>query len=178
LRDFTISKKSLLVLFSLIGLIVVAVFAFQNAGTFFPQPTPTVSPEEHEASAAVVAGVEAFFQVDYREGMDAWLERFCSVSSDAGCQFAKAGARGLWKRYEAVQTVTSAKATPLALIRETSNEQIWQVAIQLSKPLPGSEKTEEEAYAIAVQENGAWKFDRFLMEQEIEAIQKQTGQEN
>ncbi len=177
MRDFTISKKSLLVLFSLIGLIVVAVFAFQNAGTFFPQPTPTVSPEEHKASAAVVAGVEAFFQVDYREGMDAWLERFCSVSSDAGCQYAKAGAKGLWKRYEAVQTVTSAKATPLALIRETSEEQIWQVSIQLSKPLPGSEKTEEEAYAIAVQENGAWKFDRFLMEQEIDAIQLSTSQE-
>jgi len=46
------------------------------------------------------------------------------------------------------------------------------VTIQLSQPLPGSEKTQDEAYGLAVRENGVWKFDRFLLPQEIDALQQ------
>jgi hypothetical protein len=171
LRDFTISRKFLFGLFISVVLIAAGIFVFRFAGEFLPHPTPTPSVDDTQASAAVVAGVEAFFNVDYREGKDAWLARFCSTSTKAGCLFAESGSTGLWKRYTDNQTVVTARVTPMTLIRQTKDEQVWLVSIQLSQPLPGSEKIQDEAYGIAIRENNAWKFDRFLMNQEIEAIQ-------
>ena len=52
------------------------------------------------------------------------------------------------------------------------SEQVWLITIQLSQPLPGSEKTQDEAYGLAVRENGVWMFDRFLLPQEIDALQQ------
>jgi hypothetical protein len=46
------------------------------------------------------------------------------------------------------------------------------VRIQLSAPLPGSETTADTAYALAVRTNAGWKFDRFLMPEEIRAIEQ------
>ena len=171
MRDFTISRKSLIGILISVALIAAGIFAFRFAGEFLPHPTPTPSVDDTQASAAIVAGVEAFFNVDYREGKDAWLARFCSTSTKAGCLFAESGSTGLWKRYTDIKTIVTAKVTPKILIRQTKDEQVWLVSIQLSQPLPGSEKTQDEAYVIAIRENSVWKFDRFLMNQEIEAIQ-------
>jgi hypothetical protein len=171
LREFTISRKFLIGLFISVALIAAGVLAFRFAGEFLPHPTPTPSVDDTQASSAVVAGVEAFFNVDYREGKDAWLARFCSTSTKAGCLFAESGSTNLWKRYTDIKTIVTAEVAPKTLIRQTKDEQVWLVSIQLSQPLPGSEKTQDEAYVIAIRENGSWKFDRFLLNQEIEAIQ-------
>jgi hypothetical protein len=171
MRDFTISRKFLVGFFLSVALIAAGIFSFHFVDAFLPQPTPTPPIDNTQASAAVVAGVEAFFNVDYREGKETWLSRFCSTSTKAGCLFTDSGSTSLWKRYSDMKTVVTARATPKSLIRQTADEQVWLLSVQLSQPLPGSEKTQDEAYAIAIRENGIWKFDRFLLSQEIDAIQ-------
>lgn len=172
MRDFTISKKTLTLFLICVALIAAGIFALRFAGNFLPQPTPTPSVDDSQASAAIAAGVEAFFNVDYQEGKDAWLARFCATSTKAGCLFAESGSTALWKRYADMKTTVTARVSPLTMIRQTANEQVWLVSIQLTRPLPGSEKTQDEAYVMAVRENETWKFDRFLLQQEIEALQQ------
>jgi hypothetical protein len=52
------------------------------------------------------------------------------------------------------------------------------MTITLSSPLPGSNKTQDTAYVALVKTDGGWKFDRFLMAAEINALltrQNTTG---
>jgi hypothetical protein len=44
------------------------------------------------------------------------------------------------------------------------------MTITLSSPLPGSNKTQDTAHVILAKTESGWKFDRFLMEEEINAI--------
>lgn len=157
------------VLFLGLGIIAIEVLKISR-----PTPTPTPSVVDTQASAAVVAGVEAFFNVNYQEGKDVWLDRFCQVSTEGGCLFVKTGSAPLWKRYDDSKTITSARVTPQAKIKQSDTEQLWQVSVQLVSPLPGSEKTSDVAYAVAVRANNSWKFDRFLMAEEIRALKTQT----
>jgi hypothetical protein len=172
LREFRISKRSLFLIFVILACTIAGILAIQHAGQIIPHPTPTPPVDESQASDAVIAGVEAFFTVDYEDGKDAWLGRFCVTSTQSGCLFAASGSTSLWHRYTEMKTVTTAEVTPKTLVRRSENEQVWLVAIQLSQPLPGSEKTQDEAYALVVRENDVWKFDRFLLPQEIDALQQ------
>ena len=172
MREFNISKRSLILIFLLIVLIPAAILAIKYSDQIIPHPTPTPPADDNEASAAVVAGVKAFFTVNYEEGKGAWLERFCATSTQSGCLFAASGSASLWRRYTEMKTVTTADVAPKTLVRRSENEQVWLVTVQLSQPLPGSEKTQDEAYGLAVRENGVWKFDRFLLSQEIDALQQ------
>jgi hypothetical protein len=61
-------------------------------------------------------------------------------------------------------------------VRSTADEQVWRVSITLTQPLPGSEKTSDEAYALVVREKDVWKFDRFLMDKEIQGLKSGTKQ--
>jgi hypothetical protein len=162
----------LFLIFVLIAFTAAGIWAIKYADQILPHPTPTPPVDDNQASEAIVAGVKAFFSVDYTEGKEAWLERLCATSTQSGCLFATSGSTSLWRRYTEMKTVTTAEATPKTLIRRSENEQVWLVTIQLSQPLPGSEKTQDEAYGLAVLENDVWKFDRFLLPQEIDALQQ------
>ena len=171
MREFNISKKSLILIVVIFAFTTAGILLIRHVGQIIPQPTPTPPVDDNQASIAVEAGVKAFFTVNYEEGKAVWLERFCSSSTQSGCLFASSGSTSLWRRYTEMKTVTTADVTPKTLVRRSETEQVWLVTIQLSQPLPGSEKTHDEAYVIAVRENNDWKFDRFLLSQEIEAIQ-------
>jgi hypothetical protein len=172
LREFNISKKSLILIVVIFAFTTAGILVIRHAAQIIPRPTPTPPVDDNQASMAVVDGVKAFFTVNYEEGKDAWLERFCATSTQSGCLFATSGSTSLWRRYTEMKTATTADAAPKKLIRRSENEQVWLVTIQLSQPLPGSEKTQDEAYGLAVRENGVWKFDRFLLPQEIDALRQ------
>jgi len=172
LREFNISKKSLILIVVIFAFTTAGILLIQHVGQIIPRQTPTPPVDDNQASMAVVAGAKAFFTVNYEEGKAAWLERFCSSSTQSGCLFATSGSTSLWRRYTEMKTVTTADVAPKTLVRRSENEQVWLVTIQLSQPLPGSEKTQDEAYGLAVRENGVWKFDRFLLPQEIDALQQ------
>ena len=156
-------------------IILLGLFAFKafTEGRFTPTPTPSV--DDTQASAAAIAGTQAFFQVNYQEGIDAWLNRFCATSTDGGCLFVKSGSAGLWKRFVDAKTVTTAIVVPQARIKQTVNEQVWKVSVELAEPLPGSEKKLDMAYVVVARVKDSWKFDRFLLDEEIKALEAQGG---
>jgi hypothetical protein len=171
LKEVAVSKQ--LIAFAMI-LILLAVGGWYATRTIIVAPVlPTLTPNSDDvlAAAAAVAGVEAFFNVDYQTRQEAWLTQFCAVTSDGGCQFAKLGAAAMWKKYQTAKTVTSASAQPEQKVKQTSTEQVWRLRIQLSAALPGTTKTVDTAYALAVHTESGWKFERFLMPEEIQAIE-------
>jgi hypothetical protein len=173
MRRLSISRKNL-VMALVLGLILLAgILAINIVSSHQRQPTPTPSTDDTQSSSAVVSGVQAFFDVNALEGKEAWLGRFCAVSTESGCLLVKGSSDRLWQRYTDAKTVTTAQVTSLEKLRQTASEQLLRVSIQLSSPLPGSEKTKDEAYAVAILEKGAWKFDRFLMAAEIQALKTQ-----
>ena len=176
MKEIAVSKQW--ITFALI-LILLSVGGWYVVQTFVASPisaTPTPNLEDEQASAVVVAGVEAFFDVDYQKGQDAWLTQFCAVASGGGCQMTKLGAGALWKKYQDAKTVTSASITLEQKVKQTVSEQVWRVRIQLSAPLPGSGITVDTAYVLAVNTNTGWKFERFLMPEEIQVLESSATQ--
>ena len=124
MREFKISKRSLILIFVIFACTIAGILAIQHAGQIIPHPTPTPPVDESQASDAVIAGVKTFFTVNYAEGKDAWLERFCATSTQSGCLFATSGSASLWRRYTEMETVTTADVTPKTLVRRSENEQV------------------------------------------------------
>jgi hypothetical protein len=56
--------------------------------------------------------------------------------------------------------------------------QIWRLQIQLSAPWPmqSPPQTTFTALALVVKENGAWKFERFLTEDELKVYSPKDSQ--
>lgn len=164
----------------LLTLLAAAVFAFAiphflNIQQKDGVPTPS---SDSLASDAAIKGTTAFFTVDYQIGQDSWLRSLCEVSTESGCAFYHLGATKLWERYERNQTVVTPTVSVIEKAKTRTNQtgvknsQVWKLAINLSAPLPGQTKLQDDAYALVVEENGVWKFDRFLMPEEIETLTK------
>jgi len=178
LKEFTFSKRnSFLILLTILltgcGILLIQQLAPKPAAT-----DPAPSPEQAAAEKAVVEGIEAFFQIQSDTGKEAWLSHFCSLSTVNGCALIEMGADRLWKKYAEAKTSVQATVKAVEQISSTTAEQVWKVEVTLSEPLPGSNKTQEEVYAVVVETEGGWKFDRFLLEPEIQALndrQKKDG---
>ncbi|PKO16648.1 MAG: hypothetical protein CVU39_07440 [Chloroflexi bacterium HGW-Chloroflexi-10] len=178
MREIPISRKSLVVLTGIVLVTVLGIWLIDSLVIHPSTVKPTPAIEEDAASLAVITGVEAFFDINYQEGKSAWLEGVCAVSSEGGCAYLASGADLLWKRFEDFQTVTRGTAVLEEQIRSGETEQVWRVSVTLSQPLPGSEKTQDEAYVLVVRVGETWLFDRFLLTEEIEAIQQNSREES
>jgi hypothetical protein len=144
-------------------------------GSALQMQTPTI--EDSESLQSAIDGTSAFFEVNYHEGKDIWLNRFCSFSSPAGCELVSEGADPLWEKYVDAKIVTLAEIVPVARIAETPDEQVWQLIVKLSTPLPGSNKTEDVATVLVVKKGSDWRFDRFLTKPEIQVIADKATKE-
>jgi len=125
---------------------------------------------------AALAGVEAFYSVDYHEGQDKWAARLCALSTEPACSFYQnTVAPFLWPGLEASQSVITAKAgetimlaNEVAATRENAPMQIWQVVVNLSALWPqGNGQSSFPAYVLVVREESGWKFERFLLADEL-----------
>lgn len=130
-------------------------------------------PGENSPQWAARHGAEAFYTLDYRETPDIWVDVVCSVSTEGGCALAEMAAPNLWEALIAAKTHTRAQVKVIGEVKDKgitsfseNLTQIWEVHITLSEPLPGQTLTEDIAYAVVVQEGGAWKFERVLMNAE------------
>jgi len=125
---------------------------------------------------AAIAGVESFYSVDYHEGQDKWAARLCALSTEPACDFYQnIVAPFLWTGFEASQSIIKAKAgetfmlaDEVAATRENAPMQIWRVGVNLSAPWPqGNSQASFPAYVLVVREESGWKFERFLLEDEL-----------
>lgn len=170
MKEITFSKRHAFLILITILLTAAGIILIQH---FAPKPTPSIptpSPDQAAAEQAAVEGTRAFFQIQSQVGKDAWLEHFCSLSTDSGCAFIHMGADRLWKKYAEAKTTIQASVKAVEQVSATATEQVWKVDVSLSELLPGSNKTQEETYVLAVKTDAGWKFDRFLLEPEIRAL--------
>lgn len=175
MKEFTISKRNTFLIFLIIFLTGVGILLIQQISHQRSVGTATPAPEEAEITNAAVAGTQAFFQINVNEGKDTWLNRFCAASTENGCALVRMGADRLWQKYQEAKTSVQAEVNALERVSATAREQVWRVAIKLTVPLPGSNKTEDEAYVLVVKTENGWKFDRFLLEPEVQALKERAN---
>jgi len=170
MKEIHISKRHIFTAAILTLVIVTGILVIQNWPSHSGQGDPQMNVEDRLAFSAAVSAVEKIFQVDYREGKETWLSRICEVSTPAGCQLFSIGAESMWQKYIDSKTIVSAQVQAVGKAADNGQEQVWELAITLSSPLPGSNKTQDTAYVSLVKADNGWKFDRFLMEAEINAL--------
>jgi hypothetical protein len=170
LKEIPISKRNLIIAVILAVVIAVGILVIEN-WPLHKEQSPTASTNEDSlVSTAAVNAIEQVFQVNYQEGKEAWLERICEVSTPAGCELFSAGADRMWEKYVDAKSVVTATTLAVEKVADNGSEQVWKMTITLSSPLPGSNKTQDTTYVVLAKTESGWKFDRFLMEEEINAI--------
>ena len=192
MHDVVISKKWILAMLLLFAVIVGVVLGIPLVRRFIPglaATTPslrvatTATPDGDQlAQAAAVAGIQAFYSVDYRTGQQAWLDRLCAASTQIGCAIDQnALAPSLWPDFLKNQIVTTVQASIQSKVfdqtlsgRVNARAQIWQAQIQLSAPWPQQTQplTQFSALVLVIQDQSGWKFERFLTEEETQVYQK------
>ncbi len=195
MNEITISKKHLFLWVLVIIMLAAVGFGLYSFRRFLPgqatiqQVVPTASPTTQDADqtaqAAAVAGAQAFYTVDYQKGQQAWLEQLCRASTSTGCAMDQnVFVPAMWPQLEAAKITTSVQVSVQTKVVDQIDpignvpEQVWKLGIQLSAPWPMQKQplTSFSALALVVQENGVWKFERFLTEDEANALQKKAGQ--
>ena len=170
MKEVPVSKRHLIIAIILAVVIALGILLVQHWPLQVEQSSTPTSSEDSLGSSTAVSAVEAVFQIDYQEDEAAWLKQICDVSTPAGCQLFTAGADRLWKKYVDDKSVVTAKAEAIEKVADNGSEQVWQVNVHLSSPLPGSNKTQDTAFITLKKTESGWQFDRFLMESEINAI--------
>lgn len=148
-----------------VGILAIRMLPLNNGN----QPSATIQ-DDRMASDVAVSALEAFFQIDVKEGKEAWLNRLCLLSTENGCKFISAGSEVLWTKYQEAEVDVSAIVALEEKVAESDIEQVWKLTIILSAPLPGSNKLQDTAYVVVVKADNIWKFDRFLLKPEIDAL--------
>jgi hypothetical protein len=127
--------------------------------------------------SVALAGTKAFYTIDYQDGADVWAARLCAVSTQPACEFYQSiVAPFLWLEFEEYHSLIVAETGKATLLsKETAGTrgdapmQVWQVTVNLSDPWPqGDGKTSFPAYVLVIKEESGWKFERFLLPEEIE----------
>lgn len=142
--------------------------------------------DDNPAQEAAITGAQAFYTVDYQKGQQAWLDRLCSVSTQAGCiVYQNVIGPNLWSGFTQAKTSTTVKVAAHKKVTEQIVEtrgndlmQVWSLQIELSAPWPIQKepKTSFSALALVIKETGKWKFERFLTEEELSAFSSSGGQ--
>ena len=127
--------------------------------------------------AAAVEGAQAFYAVDYQEAPEKWSARLCALGTKPGCTFYETLAPALWKTFITNQTVITAEVDAVRQVfdgqaptRQDAWLQIWELGVTLSTPWPQSTDGAADftAYALVLHEEDGWKFERLLMDAEVE----------
>lgn len=154
--------------------------------TQVPTQEAQTGQEDSAAQKAATAGAQAFYTVDFEKGQQAWLDRLCSVSTQTGCiVYQNVISPNLWSSLEQAQTTTTVKVTvqdkvdeQIAETRGNALMQVWRLQIDLSGPWPIQKEPQTvfSALALVIQEQGEWKFERFLTEEELSVFSSTGGQ--
>jgi len=195
--EIVIPKRYIILSLVLIGLVAAAIwFAPHLYGDSLAQSGEAVTPvsslvdqseaEDAAARDAALAGAKAFYTVDYTAGQQHWLDQLCSISTQAGCiVYQNVIVPNLWSQLEEEKIATTVEVSAqekvqeqVASTRDNAPMQVWRLNIQLSSPWPMQKEpiTDFPALALVLKENGSWKFERFLTEEELLEFSTDGGQ--
>lgn len=196
MNEIVIPKRIIVIGLILIGLVAAAIWlapqlyggSLAQAGEAVTPISPSVDQSETEDAAAkdaALAGARAFYTMDYSVGQQPWMNRLCSVSTQTGCiVYQNVIVPNLWSQLEEAKIVTTVEVSAqekvqeqVASTRDNAPMQIWRLNIQLSSPWPMQKEpiTDFPALALVIKENGSWKFERFLTDEELQAFSTDGG---
>lgn len=165
-------KKVLIALLVVFALIAAGRFVLPLLGSQVQaeaERTPTPVPDGREAA---IAGLTSLFSTDVTTGYDAWLESVCAVSTENGCAFAQLFTN--WDMVVEQKLRTEYRVQSAELYLDRGDRQVWKVTGVIHNLNTGEEEG-GELPVLVVQENGVWKFDHFLFEQELEALEAEES---
>jgi len=136
--------------------------------------TPTPS---DPAQIAAVQGVEAFFSLDAQKGVDAWVDRMCSLTTKEGCAIyqvmLKKWAQKQMSDYPDLNNRATVEQVEFA--GETTigdaTYRLYRVVMHFSQPWDGMDGLEGDtltAYALVQKDGDAWRFAAPLNEQDAQ----------
>lgn len=161
-------KKALVALFVVFAAIAAVRFVLPMFNTARAEPEPTAVPDGREAA---IAGLTALFSTDVTTGYDAWLQSVCAVSTENGCAFAELFTN--WDRVVEQKVRSEYRVQTAELYKDLGDRQVWMVTGTIRNLNTGEEKG-GEIPVLVVLDNGEWKFDRFLFEQELQALESES----
>lgn len=161
-------KKVLVVLLVVFAAIAAVRFVLPMLDTARTEPEPTAVPDGREAA---VAGLTALFSVDVTEGEQAWRERFCSLATENGCAFAELFTN--WDLVVKNKVRSEYRVQSAELYRDLGDRQVWMVTGVIRDLNTGEEKG-GKIPVLVVREDGEWKFDHFLFDQELQALEAES----
>ena len=169
--EFTFSKRKILInLLTLVALSGIFLVMLKIKGFSLAQVAGFDSGRE-----ATLDGAQAFYSVDFHKNADQWAAQLCQFSTQPACAYYQnAVAPFLWPAFVANRTVVNAQISdPVLLVNKTIKGeanpiQIWQVRVTLTAPWPqGDGLTNFPAHILVVRESNSWKFERFLLDDEV-----------
>lgn len=154
----------LLAAFLALFLLLSLAWIWQQALPGAPQPAqPSVPPDQQ----AALAGVQAFYSLDFRETSQAWLARVCALSTRQGCQVIRAHfAPAIQHVLETHRPQTTSQVTVVRRVEEQPGRSIWLLQVRLTRPWPGLQAATQPVYAEVALEDGRWLLQRILFAQE------------
>lgn len=197
MNEIVIPKRYIILSLVLIGLVAATIWfapqlyggSLAQAGEAVTPASPSVDPSQAEDAAAreaAIAGAKAFYTVDYTAGQQHWLDQLCSVSTQTGCiVYQNVIVPNLWSKLEEGKVATTVEVSTqekvqeqIASTRDHAPMQVWRLNIQLSSPWPMQKEpiTDFPALVLVIKENGSWKFERFLTEEELQSFPSDGGQ--
>jgi hypothetical protein len=134
---------------------------------------PVASPALSQDAIAAMAGVSAFYTIDYTEAESSWSDRMCALTATPDdCLFLQVYfdplIRTTAEKYS-IQTTCTVLPVQLFSTDKTSLSRIWTLQVTVTDPWPGIDPT-ETVYAEVVFDQIAqiWRFRRILFEQEMQ----------
>jgi uncharacterized protein (DUF736 family) len=139
---------------------------------FQDKQIPAAGPALSRDAQAAIAGVSAFYTIDYTESAEQWADRVCTTTTDEGCIFSKGYfAAAVHATAEKYSVQTSCTVLPVELVDndEARMLRVWKMQVTLSNPWPAIEQTYIVYVAVEYDENlQEWRMQRVLFEQEAQ----------
>ena len=121
---------------------------------------------------AAIAGVSAFYTINYTESVEQWADRVCATTTNEGCVLARGYyAASVHTSAEEYSVQTSCTVLPVELVDndEARMVRIWKMQVTLSNPWPAVEQTDTVYVAVEYDENfQEWRMQHLLFEQEAQ----------
>lgn len=167
-------KKQRITIFLLILVALLVVFATVYAVWSIRQnqPVPAASAPVPPDAQAAIAGVAAFYTIDYTESMEDWINRVCATTTEDGCILISEYVAGMvYATADEYSIQTDCTVLPVELVDndETNQVRVWKVQITLSNPWPTVEQTKVLYVAVEYDETlQVWRMQHILFEQETQ----------
>ena len=170
--EITINRKTLGIAVTVLIIAGLAAWLFAFGGlslitSYFTLATSSPPTSDPDAQAAAL-GVSALYTISTTDGVDAWLEHVCSVSTEVGCAFAGNVYEPAISKIAQIDVEAVAEAQPLQRMEGDGISSIWELTLTIDQPWEGIENP-QTVYALVHLEDDRWLFERVLFQQEVQA---------